>query len=283
MNNPLAGTDPSGYVSVGNLGVTGETAFCGYICSVKGTVLKGFTSSADNGKRGQSKEALEREVVALGGQKALADYYWLLNYKSSRNEPVSGGTADTADLSDSGDRYDIDEHQLREMMLQPDLYGGALANVASTLQDEELDDILGDQAELYRKELEDAFYDGWGKAELANAPITLGFAPARAVLMMSSLAGAIGNTRVAQAARNVSVNANTHIPKYSVKQRDACLGIFMAVCGPSGVIDDTLKYRGPYAPKPVGPSKYEPAGSLVLDPRRHLDGIRWLRKNEQIR
>ena len=92
MNNPLAGTDPSGYVSVGNLGLAEGGAFCGFICAVNRTILAGFTSAGDNGIGAMSKRAFGQQIAELGGQKDFAGYTWLQGYKRNISKPVSGGT-----------------------------------------------------------------------------------------------------------------------------------------------------------------------------------------------
>ncbi|MBD3654289.1 SpvB/TcaC N-terminal domain-containing protein [Kangiella sp.] len=93
MNNPLAGTDPTGYTSVGNLGVTEE--HCNFMCM---TGMDKFTWAGDNGKRGQSKQELDREIAALGGQKNLEAYDWYQNHKRRVTvTPVSGGTSNYFD------------------------------------------------------------------------------------------------------------------------------------------------------------------------------------------
>ena len=101
MNNPLAGTDPSGYVSVGNLGLAEGGAFCGFICAVNRTILAGFTSAGDNGIGAMSKRAFGQQIAELGGQKDFAGYTWLQDYKRNTSKQVSGGTGEAAEFVDN--------------------------------------------------------------------------------------------------------------------------------------------------------------------------------------
>ena len=56
----------------------------------------------------------------------------------------------------------------------------------------------------------------------------------------------------------------------------------MAFCGPSGVIDDAFKYRGLNIKQLIDRSRYESGGLLILNPRRNLDEVIWLKEQEKI-
>ncbi len=65
MNNPLAGTDPSGYASVGNLGL-GEWQHCNFHCMIG---YHGFTVAGSNGADVKATV----EIVTLGIDKNAAE------------------------------------------------------------------------------------------------------------------------------------------------------------------------------------------------------------------
>ncbi len=65
MNNPLAGTDPSGYMSVGNLGF-GEQQHCNFHCMIG---YHGFTEAGSNGADVKATV----EIVTLGIDKNAAE------------------------------------------------------------------------------------------------------------------------------------------------------------------------------------------------------------------
>lgn len=73
MNNPLAGTDPSGYLSVGNLGF-GETQHCSFLCMV-GDTVSGFQYAGSNGLTSQTVntgEVVNGETAEIGSQAYLS-------------------------------------------------------------------------------------------------------------------------------------------------------------------------------------------------------------------
>ncbi|RUO45812.1 hypothetical protein CWE21_13315 [Pseudidiomarina aquimaris] len=77
MNNPLAGTDPSGYASVGNLGF-GEQQHCNFHCMIG---YHGFTEAGSNGADG----TVTVEVVSLGIEEDSA------GIGSPGSKPISSG------------------------------------------------------------------------------------------------------------------------------------------------------------------------------------------------
>lgn len=112
MNNPLAGIDPSGYVSVGNLGITDE--FCAsYKCAVVDKVLAGFTMAGENGaslsqKRDAAKEAKNRSIIGQiesQGGKAFAQYWSGGKIKAGELAYVHAAVSAGTDLSRRSDRY----------------------------------------------------------------------------------------------------------------------------------------------------------------------------------
>ncbi|RDX35047.1 hypothetical protein DZA37_01150 [Kangiella sp. HD9-110m-PIT-SAG06] len=120
MNNPLAGTDPSGYVAsaLGSLSALGPANenFCAYRC-IANQVLAGFTTNDDNGNDRESKKELEREIAALGGQDNLEAYDWAQRQKARvTTKPVSGSTEDGDERLEKSitiGRLNADEEQVK--------------------------------------------------------------------------------------------------------------------------------------------------------------------------
>lgn len=108
MNNPLAGTDPSGYVSVGNLGVTEE--HCGFMCM---TGMDKFTWGGDhNGaslsqKRDAAQEAKNQSIIGQiesQGGKAFAQYWNGGKIKAGELAYVHAAVSAGTDLERMSDR-----------------------------------------------------------------------------------------------------------------------------------------------------------------------------------
>ncbi|CAI8154110.1 MAG: Uncharacterised protein [Pseudidiomarina mangrovi] len=101
MNNPLAGTDPSGYVSVGNLGL-GESRHCDFKCMVG---YQGFTEAGSSGADTDGKATVE--IVMLGMGESAAEI-GAPSTIGSASIP-STGSSESEDEKGYRDKYDISE------------------------------------------------------------------------------------------------------------------------------------------------------------------------------
>jgi RHS repeat-associated protein len=183
MNNPMAGTDPTGYCAA----ATGShIKDCGDLKvevkvdgkTVGSTVVKdvNFKNGADvSSAMSKGAAQIGQAISDVGNQQSIA------KRQNGNNQSATSGRQ-------KGD-FRINEHALREMIADPDTYGAGLANVAGSHHDDELRDILGGSYGSFRSELENAFNAGWDKTALAKSIMAPGFMASRGMGLMQALGG----------------------------------------------------------------------------------------------
>ncbi|WP_240200039.1 RHS repeat-associated core domain-containing protein [Shewanella sp. LC6] len=170
MNNPLAGTDPTGYYAE---------------CPDRNEGCP---------KQEEEKPEKKRRMDGSGRGSGWTVIYDRSGNGSSRQSSSATGTQKTEAIGSPKQNagkgnFRINEHALREMIADPDTYGAGLANVAGSLHDDELRDILGNSYGSFRSELENAFSTGWDKAALAKSIMAPGFMASRGMGLMQALGG----------------------------------------------------------------------------------------------
>ena len=95
MNNPLAGTDPTGYIStMGSLERMGGGNENFDPFSFRKNLLAGFSTNDDNGHDKITKKGLGREIAALRGQDNLEAYDWVQSQKARVTTKVVSGAVE---------------------------------------------------------------------------------------------------------------------------------------------------------------------------------------------
>ncbi|MCF7517755.1 RHS repeat-associated core domain-containing protein [Pseudoalteromonas sp. L21] len=274
MNNPLAGTDPTGYSAVcassGTCPIdTVVTTKSGEEKSVKMTeaAFKKINSQIQkNGSSSIKVTAKNKGAISDIGSSSS-------NQKEAINEPNSfSGTSKEKSSKLSGSDLDID----RVGGISNEYFGSVNASYSDFKEDEDGNTIQATITcdSVCQKEAID-------QGRITSTDISRSIMRLRMREYQGYAAG-YSSIWVAGSARHIIYNISSFTFKQfrkfnelPTKQKEACISMFLGLCGPGSATDELLKPKVPYSTPKPGPSKYEPAGSVVLDPKRFIYEKTW--------
>ncbi|MGB0942698.1 MAG: RHS repeat-associated core domain-containing protein [Marinomonas sp.] len=279
MNNPLSGTDPTGYLSEDDKVEVDKIET--EKVAVTGSRLKSHTKTTISGKVTKSDgstKSFSQTTISNGAGRTVSSsssYGKTTEIGAQSKIAMQSSGSQGKNSSDGGYDFGISELPLREMLSDSETYSGAIANLAGSMNDGELRGMLGSENfKNYRNELMDAFNTGWDKVRLANSIMAPGFIATPMMGFVKALEGYTrSNTLIRQASSKVIDYTLKPFKKFNSlpkAQKDACVGIAMNLCGSGSVLDDLLKPNSPYSLPKTGPSKYSPAGEAIIHPRRYI-------------